>query len=516
MSTDPNRSAAFYCPVHQVRFHATPEDVIQCERASHAIGYGFPHKSPWTFCCACSTFVPYDIASHTAQLTECLVCERQVGKRCLCQSCKVITIESAAVVHRKTHSINDGGVKPFCPGCGIEPSKSAFQHDCPELRVTFRTARRTCEFCGLRTSPDRERQETVGEVLCEFCGVALVAPFRFCKRCGKAPLQAETEVLEPEFPDDDPTDPDPIEKFDEDSTTSEPAARKASGWNYSAAPVPAKRRNARAIAGVVAGLFVTILIVGLMGNSKRNVKSSVPESAMPQSPPGMVYIAGGEFLMGSNNGDEYERPAHKVSVGPFYLDITEVTCEEYLRFLKEKGRRDPAHWTKQTCAPGAGKQPVSGIDWNDAVAYAEWANKRLPTEKEWEFAARGLTGTTYPWGNEWRSNASNAGQSNAQRVMDVGSFPSGRTTAGVMDLIGNVWEWTSSEVVAYPGGSLAAPIPNDVRVVRGGSWRESSQQATGTYRGYLHTTNAEDYSVTGFRCAQDVRPTQARDSNAKN
>src|SRR6185369_1860609 len=145
----------------------------------------------------------------------------------------------------------------------------------------------------------------------------------------------------------------------------------------------------------------------------------------------------------------------------------------------------------QICSTSAARQPVTGIDWNDAKAYADWANKRLPTEEEWEFAARGALGATYPWGNEWRPNAANAGDSSAQRLKDVASYPNGKTRAGVMDLIGNAWEWTSSDVVVYPGGSLSSPIPHNVRVIRGGSWREPNQQATGTYRGYLHMTNAE-------------------------
>jgi formylglycine-generating enzyme required for sulfatase activity len=222
----------------------------------------------------------------------------------------------------------------------------------------------------------------------------------------------------------------------------------------------------------------------------------------------MVYIAGGEFLMGNNAGDEYEKPAHKVAVGPFYVDVTEVTCEEYLKFLTATLRHNPSNWTKQTCQPNAGRQPVTGVDWTDAKSYADWAHKRLPTEEEWEFAARGVPGSLYPWGNEWRSNSANAGDSSAQRLMDVGSYPNGKTSSGVMDLIGNAWEWTASDVVVYRGGSLSSPIPQDVKVVRGGSW-QAGKQATSTYRGYLHITNAKDYSATGFRCVKDIGPVPA-------
>jgi len=210
-------------------------------------------------------------------------------------------------------------------------------------------------------------------------------------------------------------------------------------------------------------------------------------------------------MMGSNNGDEYERPAHRVTVAPFFMDVTEVTCDDYLKFVAATARRNPRSWTMQTCQQGAGRQPVTGVDWNDAKAYADWARKQLPTEEQWEFAARGVLSATYPWGNAWRSNAANAGDSSAKRLMDVGSYPNGKTPEGVMDLIGNAWEWTASDVVVYPGGSLSSPVPEDLKVVRGGSW-ESDNQVTSSYRGYLHVTNAKDYSATGFRCVKEVGP----------
>ena len=121
---------------------------------------------------------------------------------------------------------------------------------------------------------------------------------------------------------------------------------------------------------------------------------------------------------------------------------------------------------------------------------------------------RGDDGRKYPWGNDWRPNAANAGDSSAQRLMNVGSYPSGKSSAGVMDLIGNAWEWTSSDVVVYPGGSLSSPVPQDVKVIRGGSWQPSNE-ATSTYRGYLHKTIAKDYSATGFRCVKDIGPLPA-------
>jgi formylglycine-generating enzyme required for sulfatase activity len=425
----------------------------------------------------------------------------------------VLTLESVVHVHRKVHWIDSNGVKPACPGCGSAPAQTVTQHDCAELGFGFITARRSCLFCDLQlVASDAPQQNEATGVSCQSCGAELVAPFRFCRKCGKAQPQTQTAANEEEFVDEDPTDEDPTSEELNDqqgfSGFDEPAAKTetaySSAWDYSVAPGPSKRRLPWVIGGAVALLTMVILIAVAVTNSNRAPLPARNEPRIPEAPPGMVYIAGGEFMMGNNAGDEYEKPAHKVSVAPFFMDITEVTCEQYLKFLTATIRRDPDHWTKQTCRGGTDKQPVTGVDWNDAKAYADWANKRLPTEEEWEFTARGVQGAKYPWGNEWRSNAANASDSSAQRLTEVGSYPNGKTSTGVMDLIGNAWEWTSSDVAVYPGGSLSSPIQPNVKVIRGGSWREGNNEATGTYRGYLHIADAEDYSATGFRCVKNI------------
>lgn len=509
MTTDANRSAAFYCPVHQVRFHATPAGAIECDQGSHTVGYGFPNEFLWTYCCACGTFSPHESAGHNSQLTECPVCERGVGKRCLCYSCQVLTIESVVLVHRKVHSIGTIGVNPFCPGCGSPPAETVLQHDCPELGISFLTARRSCQFCEIQiAATDAAQQDEVTRMLCHSCGAELAGPYRFCKKCGKA-----QSLIDSDEDDEEPINYEPVsgsmhEPIDESivEPTSEPESTYTSTCDFSPALLPPKRRTPWLIGGTAALLSVAILIVLAVTNSNQTPRPRETEALIPEPPPGMVYISGGAFLMGNNAGDEYERPAHKVEVAPFYMDVTEITCEEYLKFLTATARRKPRNWTEQTCLPSTARQPVTGVDWNEAKTYADWANKRLPKEEEWEFAARTGGGAIYPWGNEWRPNAANAGDSSAQRLMDVGSYPNGKTSAGVMDLIGNAWEWTSSDVAVYPGGSFSSPIPQDVKVVRGGSWREANNEATSTYRGYLHKTDAEDYSATGFRCVKDVGP----------
>ena len=228
--------------------------------------------------------------------------------------------------------------------------------------------------------------------------------------------------------------------------------------------------------------------------------SPTPRRVNP--PEGMVYVPGGEFSMGSANGDDFERPPHRVSVKPFFIDLYEVTCADYARFVEQTGHAPPPGWPGGKPPPGAGRRPVTGVSWDDAVAYAKWAGRRLPTEDEWEFAARGNDGRLYPWGEEWRAGLANAGGAGGG-LADVGVFK-GTSPFGAYDMVGNAWEWTADELRPYPGGQLPLTPQGPLKVVRGGSWKESPGQATATYRGYLSARAGRDYSVTGFRCVRDV------------
>ena len=187
-----------------------------------------------------------------------------------------------------------------------------------------------------------------------------------------------------------------------------------------------------------------------------------------------------------------------VSIKLFYLDIYEVTCEGYKRFLDKTGRSAPNTWTNGTYPPGTAKHPVTGLTWDDADAYARSLGKRLPLEEEWEFAARGPNSLLYPWGNTWRAGCANAGNQ-GNGLVDVGSYDCD-SPFGVQDLIGNAWEWTASDWRPYPGGSLATPASGGEKVIRGGSWESGPTYATATYRsGYK-----EVGQKTGFRCAMDM------------
>lgn len=232
------------------------------------------------------------------------------------------------------------------------------------------------------------------------------------------------------------------------------------------------------------------------------VAHSSPTPMRPAAPEGMVYVPGGEFSMGSANGDTFERPPHRVSVKPFFIDLYEVTCADYARFVEQTGHAPPPGWPTGRPPPEMARRPITGISWDDAVAYANWVGRRLPTEDEWEFAARGEDGRLYPWGEEWQAGLANAGGAEGG-LADVGVFK-GTSPFGAYDMVGNVWEWTTSDLKPYPGGQLPGAPRGGLKVIRGGSWREGPEQATTTYRGYLFTRTSKDYSATGFRCVKDV------------
>jgi formylglycine-generating enzyme required for sulfatase activity len=255
---------------------------------------------------------------------------------------------------------------------------------------------------------------------------------------------------------------------------------------------------------VALALALVITLALLLSGKRAGPKPPTPAQAQPL-PAGMVLVSGGEFVMGSDTGDEYEKPTHKVTLKPFLIDVCEVTCGDYEKFVKATNHRAPPAWTNGACAPGAVRNPVTGVDWYDAAAYAQWAGKRLPTEAEWELAARGKDGRIYPWGNEWRNNAANAGAASAGHVVDVGSFPDGKSPFGMLDMVGNAWEWTASDLKDYPGGRLTEQTLGELKVIRGGFWGSSTPKATTTFRrGWDSRDAPSGYKNTGFRCAKDV------------
>jgi formylglycine-generating enzyme required for sulfatase activity len=232
-----------------------------------------------------------------------------------------------------------------------------------------------------------------------------------------------------------------------------------------------------------------------------------PESITGNDGAEMVLVPAGDFWMGSEDADadDSERPRHTRVLDAFYIDKHPVTNALYKRFLAATGHRKPEYWTdRQFNRPD---QPVVGVDWADAQAYCRWAGKRLPTEAEWEKAARGSDGRKYPWGNTWDPARANSFEGGPGRPTPVGSYPDGVSPYGAHDMAGNVYEWTASMYRPYPyeaEDGREDPKSEGARVVRGGSWYSIPQ--------LLRVSVRNDYSPTdrnngvGFRCARDVSP----------
>jgi sulfatase modifying factor 1 len=258
----------------------------------------------------------------------------------------------------------------------------------------------------------------------------------------------------------------------------------------------------------------------------------------------MILFEGGTFMMGSEKGLPNERPVHKVIMNPFHIDKSPVTVGQFRKFIESTGFKTDAerfgdsgvfdYGTQSwSLIPGAcwnfplGKDkpqsddnlPVTQVSWNDAIAFSHWAGKRLPTEAEWEYAARcgGKNNFRFSWGdqllvngkfqaNVWQGNdvAAPQGADGFMNTSPVGYF--GMTPCGLTDMGGNVWNWCSDIYGPYPGNKDPFEPNNQLRVIRGGSFLfdqngENSFSATG--RGF--NTFETSLFNTGFRCARDAK-----------
>lgn len=200
----------------------------------------------------------------------------------------------------------------------------------------------------------------------------------------------------------------------------------------------------------------------------------------------MVEIPLGDFDMGSADGDADEKPVRRVHVNAFSMDVTEVTAGAYQACVKADGCL--AADTRESCNYGRAERsshPINCVSWLDAGAYCAWAGKRLPTEEEWEYAARGAEGRRYPWGSD-APGAQLCWDRGDRGTCAVGSFPAG--VFGLRDMAGNVWEWTSSRW-------------SSDRVMRGGSWSSSDPAwVRGSYRSRARPSVR--FLHVGFRCAR--------------
>ncbi|HNP59862.1 MAG TPA: SUMF1/EgtB/PvdO family nonheme iron enzyme [Nitrospirales bacterium] len=235
----------------------------------------------------------------------------------------------------------------------------------------------------------------------------------------------------------------------------------------------------------------------------------------------MVEIPEGPFTMGIEDGDPDEGPSHPVYLQTFYIDLKEVTQADYDRYIKMTKRDKPkVPVFEDDVSKLVGLDyPVVAVTWNDAFGYCQWAGKRLPTEAEWEKAARGEGKRRYPWGEKFEYQFANVDgkEDGFQYLAPVGSFEVGRSPFGLYDATGNVAEWVMDSYAAdyYQQAPYRDPpgpkVEDENKVIRGGSWRESRIGARVTKR-FAAKMWRNDASV-GFRCAKDPPATETPQSS---
>ena len=228
----------------------------------------------------------------------------------------------------------------------------------------------------------------------------------------------------------------------------------------------------------------------------------------------MVLIPAGSFWMGShaNVGEPDEHPSRIIGLDSYYIDTYEVTTSRYGQFIKATNQSPPSYW-EQVNLSRDGNKPVIGTSWQDAKVYCQWAGKRLPTEAEWEKAARGSDMRKFPWGNDEpdgnRANFKRPPSDNFyHQLKPIGSYEQGKSPYGVYDMAGNVWEWVADwygeryytrDDLNNPKG----PLTGDGKVIRGGSWAHLSRDMRSANRVQNSPSIRKGY--IGFRCAKDAK-----------
>lgn len=242
----------------------------------------------------------------------------------------------------------------------------------------------------------------------------------------------------------------------------------------------------------------------------------------------MVTIPAGEFLMGTDRrqANAHNRPQHTATTVEYKIDKYPVTNAQYARFVAATGYRPPLHWKDGKIPEGEETHPVTMVSWTNANDYAEWAGKRLPTEIEWEKAARGTDGRRWPWGNNMDATRLNTYYAMGSTT-PFDAYPNGASHYGVMDMVGNVNEWTSDDFMPYEGSTASpslfkarrAELPRTgeakatsmaeiteteerYKVLRGGSWKSDPFSTAVYHRNYAWPHFASDFF--GFRCAQSM------------
>ena len=245
----------------------------------------------------------------------------------------------------------------------------------------------------------------------------------------------------------------------------------------------------------------------------------------------MIRVPAGTFLMGTSSADlavllkahpkwkadwfADEQPQHSVNLDSYWIYQNAVTVKQYRAFCKATGREMPElpKWSKDD-------HPVVNVTWFDAAAYAEWAGARLPTEAEWEKAARGTHGRRYPWGDEWDAEKCHnftdtnpvGGGFQGGRTAPVGSYPDGDSPYGIHDMAGNVWQWCqdwyAKDYYAHaPSSNPPGAEEGELRVMRGGSWGSSNISVRCAAR-HADSPDVTYHEAGGFRCAMSATATR--------
>ncbi len=236
-------------------------------------------------------------------------------------------------------------------------------------------------------------------------------------------------------------------------------------------------------------------------------------------PENMVKIPAGEFTMGSDEIDKEakamqygarkpwylnEHPKRKITLKEYYIDKTEVTNSKYQEFVKAANHTPPKNWNGDKYPEGLGDHPVTMVSWFDAKAYCEHHKKRLPTEEEWEKAARGTDERSFPWGNDFDLKKLNTLGVHGGST-PVGNFQDGASPYGVLDMAGNAQEWTLDAYQPYPGNTFEDEDYNKhLKTVRGGGWGGVGHYASQVYVRAPYRNHAPPggkFDDVGFRCA---------------
>ncbi|ALP51663.1 hypothetical protein Tel_00080 [Candidatus Tenderia electrophaga] len=237
------------------------------------------------------------------------------------------------------------------------------------------------------------------------------------------------------------------------------------------------------------------------------------ETRIGADPNEMIRIPAGTFIRGTDFRLPDEGPRHEVELPAYWIDKYEVTNLQYKQFIDATGHRSPRHFRNRSFPEGKADHPVTQVSWYDAHDYCEWAGKRLPDDKEWEKAARGTDGRMFPWGSGFSIDKANTPVRWAAMYVEgdttpVGAFEGGKSPYGLYDMTGNVWEWTSSWYLPYPGNQrVTENYGEKYKVLKGGSWWDCSFYKCGISapvfnRSFFNPRTKND--SFGFRCAKDA------------